>query len=65
MIYSFIAAAIVVYPLWRIFDRAGFSPFWSLLVFIPVIGFPAIVLMLALGDWPTANRAPVPGQSTT
>ena len=65
MIYSFIAAAIIVYPLWLIFSRAGFSPYWALLVFIPAIGFPIAILMLAFGDWPTASRAPVPGDPGT
>lgn len=61
MIYSFIAAAIVVYPLWLIFSRAGFSSYWALLVFVPAVGFPAAILMLAFGDWPTATSAPGPG----
>ena len=68
MVYSLLAAAIIVYPMWLIFSRAGFSPFWSLLVFIPLIGFPAAILMLAFGDWPTATStatgAPSTGGST-
>ena len=46
--------ALVLYPAGRILNRAGFSPFWSLLVFIPVLNVVAL-WVFAFSEW-TANR---------
>lgn len=32
----------VIFPAWKIVSKAGFSGWWSLLSFIPVIGFFAL-----------------------
>ncbi len=52
-----VLAAVLVVPLWRIFGRAGFSPAWSLLGFLPGVGFLAIILLLAFGRWRTGPPA--------
>ncbi|MEQ9812674.1 MAG: hypothetical protein RLO50_07815 [Azospirillaceae bacterium] len=44
--------ALVLYPLWRSFRRAGVTPYWSLLVVVPLIGFTATLLVLATRHWP-------------
>ena len=44
-------AALVLYPIGRILSRIGFSPFWSVVAFVPVanlIGLWAV----ALATWP-------------
>ncbi len=44
--------ALVLYPIIRIVAKAGYSPWWCLLLFAPVIGWIAGLWLLALGDWP-------------
>ena len=39
-------------PLWRIFGRAGFRPYLSLLVFVPILGVLIVLFWLALVPWP-------------
>ena len=43
---------IILWPLWRIFRRAGFHPAWSLLIFLPGLGWLIIYLVLAFRTWP-------------
>ncbi len=43
---------LVLIPLWRLFDRAGLSPLWSLLVLIPGIGLLIAPAILAFASWP-------------
>lgn len=54
---SFIAALVLVYPIWCIFRRAGFNPWLCLLVFIPLFGGVVTLGVLAFADWPAAPRA--------
>jgi hypothetical protein len=51
-----IVALIVMFPLWRIFKRAGFNPALSLLVFVPWAGFLIVSAILAFGEWPSLRR---------
>ena len=44
-------AGLIVYPLWRVFVRAGVQPLWSLLVAVPLVGFTAALLILARTRW--------------
>jgi uncharacterized membrane protein YhaH (DUF805 family) len=39
-------------PIWVIFRKAGYSPWLSLLVFVPVVGTLVQALILAFGSWP-------------
>lgn len=48
---------IVVIPYWRIFKKAGFSPFLSLLILVPVANL-VILYFVAFSDW-----KPAPGSS--
>lgn len=50
------AGVILIYPLWRIFTRAGLTPPLALLIFIPLVGGPLVALVLAFSDWPVASR---------
>lgn len=50
-----ILAAVVLYPLGRILDRIGFSPFWSVLALIPFANLLAL-WVLAFSDWPPRQR---------
>lgn len=55
-VFSLGFAAVVIIPVWRIFQRAGLPPAWSLTLFLPFIG-PLITLgILAFSTWgPAAN----------
>jgi hypothetical protein len=49
-LFGLVMAALVIYPLWRICGKAGFSPWLCLLIFIP---FGALILLyvLAFARW--------------
>ena len=46
-----IIVAVVLYPVGRILNRIGFSPFWSVLILIP-LGNLLGLWVLAFSDWP-------------
>jgi hypothetical protein len=50
----FLIVAAMLYPTGRILRRLGFSPLWSILMFLPLINVIALWL-LAFSEWP-ANR---------
>ena len=55
-----VIVALVAYPIGRILRRIGVSPFWSILVFIPILNLLALWI-LALSDWPKErNKQPDP-----
>lgn len=43
---------LILYPVGRIIGRAGFSPFWSLLVFVPMVNVIALWIF-AFSEWPS------------
>lgn len=45
-----VMAALVVVPFWRIFAKAGFSSWLSLLMLVPVVNIIALYY-LAFSDW--------------
>jgi hypothetical protein len=51
---------ITVWPLWRIFRRAGLNPLWSLLVFFPLLGLAAALGALCVQKWPVVKPGGVP-----
>jgi hypothetical protein len=50
--------AVILYPIGKILDRVGLSPFWSVLALIPLVNVVALWI-LAFTDWPrdTDRRA--------
>jgi uncharacterized membrane protein YhaH (DUF805 family) len=52
--FSFVFLLLVIVPLWRICQRAGFHGALSLLALIPVIGTLIVGAVLSFGEW----RAP-------
>jgi len=48
--------ALVLYPIGRILGRVGFSPFWSLLVFVPIVNLIAL-WVFAFSDWAAKRSA--------
>lgn len=46
-----IIGAVIVLPNWKIFSKAGFSGWWSLLMIVPVINI-LLEYYLAFAEWP-------------
>ena len=44
-----------VWPYWRIFKKAGFSPALSLLLLVPVANI-VMIFYLAYADWPALKK---------
>ena len=42
---------LIVWPFWKIFSKAGFSGWLSLLMVIPILSF-IMLLYLAFAEWP-------------
>lgn len=60
---AFITLVIVVLYLWlfyRIFTKAGYSGWYTLLNLIPYVGSVIVVFMLAFGDWPIFRQQSPP-----
>jgi len=51
-----VSAILLLYPVWRIFKRAGLNPALSLTVLIPVVGMLVSGLILALSTWKLSTR---------
>jgi len=47
--------AVVIYPAGRILSRMGFSPLWSILIFIPLVNLIALWI-LAFIEWSGGRR---------
>jgi hypothetical protein len=55
-----LVGAILIYPIGRILRRIGFSPFWSIAAFVPLLNLIAL-WVLAFVDWPTREGTEVKG----
>jgi hypothetical protein len=56
---NLLVGILALYPLFRIFRRAGLAPWPTLLVLIPVVGWPVVGSVLAFRRWPSvAPRNP-------
>lgn len=47
--------ALLLFPLWKIFGKAGLAPLWSLLLLIPGIGGVVCLVVLAFARWPAMD----------
>ena len=43
---------LVVWPFYRILRRAGLSPWWALVIFVPIFGMAIVIGVLAHSRWP-------------
>ena len=48
---------LIVWPVWRIHLRAGLNPLFALLLFVPFIGWFAVLAILGLSRWPATEGA--------
>jgi hypothetical protein len=59
-IFILIGIVILIIPYWMIFKKAGFSPWLSILMFVPLVNF-IMLYLLAFSEWkvvPVAQAAP-------
>ncbi len=47
---------ILLFPMWRIFKRAGLNPFSSFTLLIPILGLRVAGLILALSNWQQSTK---------
>jgi hypothetical protein len=48
-------AVIILIPYWRIFGKAGFSPWLSLLMLVPLVNV-VMLYILGFSDWPSLRE---------
>jgi len=51
IIQAIVLALLFLFPVWRIFQRAGLNPAISLTVLIPYVGFLLSGIILAVSKW--------------
>lgn len=54
VIKYYLSALLALYPVGRIYYRAGFSCAWALLLFVPLFGFLLCLMVLASRNWKLA-----------
>jgi hypothetical protein len=52
LLYHLVVALLVIFPCWKIFQRAGLNPALSLFIFVPVLGWWIAGAILAYSKWP-------------
>lgn len=52
MLDYYLPVLILIFPIWKILQRAGFSPYMSLLTLVPYLGLLIVALVLAFAQWP-------------
>jgi hypothetical protein len=62
-IFMIVAIVVMIIPYWKIFQKAGFPPALSLLVFIPLANI-IVLYYVAFTDWKVVP-APYPGYPPT
>jgi len=63
LLYHLIAAALVIYPCWKIFQRVGLNPALSLFIFVPGPGWWIAGIILAFSRWPAVDTTTGGGTS--
>ncbi len=51
VLFYVIGVIVFVIPFWKIFEKAGFNPVFSLVMVIPIVNLVALYV-LAFADWP-------------
>ena len=55
VIFFLIGAVIVIIPFWKIYGKAGFSKWLSLLMIVPLINL-IVLYVVAFSSWPTHRQ---------
>ncbi|MTV51000.1 hypothetical protein GJ688_18965 [Heliobacillus mobilis] len=54
-IFAILMGIVSIIAFWKIFQKAGFSPWMSLLMLVPVVNFITF-LYLGFADWPALKN---------
>lgn len=57
LLYHLLAALIVIFPCWKIFQRVGLNPAFSLFIFVPGLGWWIAGAILAFSEWPAVDAS--------
>lgn len=52
LLVYYAAAVLIIVPMIRIFERAGFKPWWALFLAVPAVGHILCIAALVLQRWP-------------
>jgi len=55
LLTTVLCGLLIIWPVWRIFNRAGLNPVLALLLFVPFIGWFAVLAILGLSRWPATE----------
>ena len=55
-----VGAIVVIIPFWRLCQRAGYSPWLSLLMALPLVNL-IFLYVLAFSNWPSQRGTVAPG----
>ncbi len=55
IIFLLLMLALLIFPLWKIFEKTGRSGALSLLILVPLVNI-AVLPFLAFGKWPRFDR---------
>ncbi len=58
LVIIMIIGIVIVLPNWKIFSKAGFSGWWSLLMVVPIINI-LLEYYLAFAEWPIQREMSV------
>jgi hypothetical protein len=61
LLYHIVAALLVIFPCWKIFQRVRLNPALSLFIFVPGLGWWIAGAILAFAKWPTIDASPSGG----
>lgn len=56
LLFVVLYCVILLLPFWQIFKKAGFTPWFSLLILVPVVNL-LVLYFLGFARWPALNRA--------
>jgi hypothetical protein len=56
LVQYYLSVFIVQIPMVRIFERAGFRPWWVLLLAVPMIGYLLAFAVLTFKRWPVLPK---------
>ena len=51
ILLALVAIALVLYPMWKITERSGLNPLWTLVCLVR-FGFIALLWVIAMRPWP-------------
>lgn len=54
-VHMLVLGLILIIPFWRLFSKAGYSGWWSLLMLIPLVNLIALYV-LAFSNWPVLRK---------